>query len=143
MSNYYTPGSDQDLGEIVTRLKTSVNTRLRDMLSKMLNAADEQLLEMADEAAYSHEKDVFYWLRNKLKDKKPEVAADFMSQVISLLRPYAVTQAEEAAHKAEELSDELSLVGQDGEDAALLVLPPQLEQQARRGAVHPLQVVKE
>ena len=121
MSNYYTPGSDQDLGEIITRLKTSVNTRLRDMLSKMLNAADEQLLEMADEAAYSHEKDVFYWLRNKLKDKKPEVAADFMSQVISLLRPYAVTQAEEAAHKAEELSDELSLVGQDDMEDLVLV----------------------
>ena len=78
MSNHYTPESEQNLGELVNKLKTSSSTHLRDLLSKMLNDADQQLLDMADNAAYSHEKDVFYWLKNKLKDKKPEVASDFM-----------------------------------------------------------------
>ncbi|UCB55601.1 MAG: DUF1631 family protein [Thiotrichales bacterium] len=121
MSNHYTPESEQNLGELVNKLKTSSSTHLRDLLSKMLNDADQQLLDMADNAAYSHEKDVFYWLKNKLKDKKPEVASDFMTEALKLLRPYGVTQAEEAAQKAEDLDDELSLVGQDDMEDIVLV----------------------
>ena len=66
MSNHYTPDSSQEYGELIAELKTSVTKRLRDLLTKMLGEADEKLLDMADAAAYSHEKDVFYMLKKKL-----------------------------------------------------------------------------
>ncbi len=121
MSNHYTPDSSQEYGELIAELKTSVTKRLRDLLTKMLSEADEKLLDMADAAAYSHEKDVFYMLKKKLLQSKAEVAAEFITKILPLLRPYAVTQAEEAAQRVEEIDDELSLIGQDDMEDLVLV----------------------
>jgi hypothetical protein len=121
MSNQNIPDSSQEFGELIAELKKDVTTCLRDLISRMLTDADEKLLDMADSAAFSHEKDVFYWLKNKVKEKKGEVAADFISNILPLMRPYAVTQAEEAAQKTQELGDELSLVGTDDMEDLVLV----------------------
>ncbi len=121
MSNHYTLGSPQEYGELIAELKSDVSTHLRNSLTSMLNDADEKLLDMADEAAYSHEKDVFYMLKKKLLDQKSEVAADFITNILPLLRPYAVTQAEEAAQRVEEIDDELSLIGQDDMEDIVMV----------------------
>ena len=121
MSNQHTHGSSQEYGELIAELKTITTTQLRDLLSKMLGDADEKLLDLADSAAYSHEKDVYYWLKKKLLEKKAEVAADFITKILPLLRPYPVTQAEEAAQRVEELDDELSLVGQDDMEDIVLI----------------------
>ena len=121
MSNYHTPDSSQEYGELITELKSSVTKRLRDLLSKMISDADDTLLDMADEAAYSHEKDVFFMLKKKLLQNKAEVAADFITKVLPLLRPYPVTQAEEAAQRVEDLDDDLSLIGQDDMEDIVLV----------------------
>ncbi len=121
MSNQYMTDSPQEYGELIAELKSDITTRLRDLLTGMLNDADEKLLDMADAAAYSHEKDVFYMLKKKLLLQKTEVAAGFITNILPLLRPYAVTQAEEAAHRVEELDDELSLIGQDDMEDIVLV----------------------
>ena len=121
MSKQHTHGSSQEYGELIAELKGITTTQLRDLLSKMLGDADEKLLDLADSAAYSHEKDVYYWLKKKLLEKKAEVAADFITQILPLLRPYPVTQAEEAAQRVEELDDELSLIGQDDMEDIVLI----------------------
>ena len=121
MSNNNTLGTPQEYGELIADLKTDISTRLSSLMTGMLNNADDKLLDKADEAAYSHEKDVFFMLKKKLRDQKVEVAADFISNTLPLLRPYAVTQAEEAAQKVEELDDELSLIGQDDMEDIVLV----------------------
>jgi predicted transcriptional regulator len=121
MSNHYTLESPQEYGELIAELKSDISTHLRNSLTSMLNDADEKLLDMADEAAYSHEKDVFYMLKKKLLDQKSEVAADFITNILPLLRPYAVTQAEEAAKRVEEVDDELSLIGQDDMEDIVMV----------------------
>jgi len=121
MSNQYIPNSSQEYGDLIAALKDEITTNLRNLLTKMLNDADEKLLDMADEAAYSHEKDVFYMLKKKLLQQKAEVAADFMTNILPLLRPYTVTQAEEAANKVQDFDDELSLIGQDDMEDLVLV----------------------
>ena len=121
MSNQYIPNSSQEYGELIAALKEEITTHLRNLLTKMLNDADEKLLDMADSAAYSHEKDVYYMLKQKLMQQKADVAAEFMTNILPLLRPYAVTQAEEAAHKVQDLDDELSLIGQDDMEDLVLV----------------------
>ncbi len=121
MSTQYIPDSPQEYGELIAELKTDTTSRLGNLLSTMLNKANERLLDMADAAAYSHERDVFYMLKKKLLEQKVEVTADFITKILPLLRPYPVTQAEEAAHKNEELDDELSLIGQDDMEDIVLV----------------------
>ena len=121
MSTQYIPDSPQEYGELIAELKTDTSTHLRNMMTSMLNGANEKLLDKADAAAYSHERDVFYMLKKKLMDQKAEVAADFITNILPLLRPYAVTQAEEAAQRVEEHDDELSLIGQDDMEDIVLV----------------------
>jgi len=121
MSKQNTLDSSQEYGELIAELKTDVTTHLRNLLANMLNVANDRLFDMADAAAYSHERDVFFMLKKVLMEKKVEVAADFITNVLPLLRPYAVTQAEENALKVEELDDELSLVGQDDMEDIVLV----------------------
>ena len=120
-NNQNIPDSPQEYGELIAELKKDITNRLRDLVSRMLTDADEKLLDMADNAAFSHEKDVFYWLKNKVKEKRGEIAADFISRILPLMRPYTVTQAEEAAQKTQELGDELSLVGTDDMEDLVLV----------------------
>ena len=121
MSTQYIPDSPQEYGELIAELKTDTSTHLRNLMTSMLNGANEKLLDKADAAAYSHERDVFYMLKKKLMDQKAEVAADFITNILPLLRPYAVTQAEEAAQRVEEHDDELSLIGQDDMEDIVLV----------------------
>ena len=121
MSTQYIPDSPQEYGELIAKLKTDSTTHLRNMLTIMIKGADANLLDMADAAAFSHERDVFFMLKKKLKDQQVEVTADFISNILPLLRPYAVTQAEEAGHAAEESDDELSLIGQDDMEDIVLV----------------------
>ena len=121
MSTQYIPDSPQEYGELIAKLKTDTTTRLRNLLTGMIKGADVKLLDMADAAAFSHERDVFFMLKKRLKEQQVEVTADFISNVLPLLRPYAVTQAEEAGHAAEESDDELSLIGQDDMEDIVLV----------------------
>lgn len=121
MSTQNIPDSSQEYGELIAELKTDVTTHLRNLLVNMTKVANERLFDMADAATYSHERDVFFMLKKELMEKKAEVAADFISNILPLLRPYAVTQAEEATQKVEDLDDELSLIGQDDMEDIVLV----------------------
>jgi hypothetical protein len=121
MSTQHIPDSPQEYGELIAELKSDTTTRLGSLLSTMFKNANEKLLDMADAAAYSHERDVFYMLKKNLLENRPEVAADFITKITYLLRPYPVTQAEEASQKNEELDDELSLIGQDDMEDIVLV----------------------
>ena len=121
MSTQYIPDSPQDYGELIAKLKTDTTTRLRNLMTIMLKGAEGKLLDKADAAAFSHERDVFFMLKKKLKEQHVEVAADFTTKILPLLRPYAVTQAEEAAQRIEDHDDELSLIGQDDMEDIVLV----------------------
>ena len=122
MSNHpNSPDSEQEIGELITEIKSRINARLGELMTALIKNADEALLEGAEAAHFSHEKDVYFMLKQKLANVKTELAVDFLSKVTPLLRPYAIVQAEEAAQKVEELDDELSLVGQDDMEDIVLV----------------------
>jgi hypothetical protein len=121
MSTQYIPDSPQEYGELIAELKSETTSHLGSLLSTLFKNANEKLLDKADAAAYSHERDVFYMLKKNMLEQKAEVTVDFITKIVALLRPYAVTQAEEAGQKVEELDDELSLVGQDDMEDIVLV----------------------
>ncbi|MGB5678186.1 MAG: DUF1631 family protein, partial [Gammaproteobacteria bacterium] len=122
MSNQQTSGSPSPYGKLIAELKNSATTQLRELLAKMFDEANIKLLDMADESSFSQEKDVYYMLIRKLKEYDEDIAADFEDFILSLLRPYTVTQAEEAANKKEDTGDdELSLVEQDDMEDIVLI----------------------
>ena len=122
MSNYpNSPDSEQEIGELITDIKSKINTHLGELMTTLIKNADDALLEGAEAAHFSHEKDNYFMLKQKLANVKTELAVDFLSKVTPLLRPYAIVQAEEAAQKVEDLDDELSLVGQDDMEDIVLV----------------------
>jgi hypothetical protein len=122
MSNHpNSPDSEQEIGELITEIKSRINARLGELMTALIKNADEALLEGAEAAHFSHEKDVYFMLKQKLANVKTELAVDFLSKVTPLLRPYSIVQAEEAAQKVEELDDELSLIGQDDMEDIVLV----------------------
>ena len=131
MSMPNSTNSSQPFGELIAELKNLCTTQLRDRLSEALDKAETQLFDLADEAAYSHEKDVYYMLHRKLKEYNTELTVDFTSNILSLLRPYTETQAEEAEQKKKEPDDDLSLVEQDDMEDIVLVKNLSAETTAR------------
>ncbi len=121
MSIQHTPATSSAYGKLIAELKNSSIEQLRKLLAKMFDEANVKLLDMADATVNGNEKDTCYMLIRKLKEYGEDVAVDFEDGIFSMLRPYTVTQAEEAKTKKEDNGDELSLVGQDDMEDIVLV----------------------
>ena len=121
MSIQHTPATSSAYGKLIAELKNSSIAQLRKLLAKMFDEANVKLLDMADATVNGNEKDTCYMLIRKLKEYGEDVAVDFEDGILSMLRPYTVTQAEETASKKEDNNDELSLVAQDDMEDIVLV----------------------
>lgn len=100
-----------DYTALIQDIKSTVRTRLRDLLSKLLNNAETTLFDMAGDAASNKDQMRYFELMRLLKEMKSDIAASYVSNIEPLLRPYPVTEAEKTRHKVDS-EGELSLVDQ-------------------------------
>ncbi|MGB5395924.1 MAG: DUF1631 family protein, partial [Gammaproteobacteria bacterium] len=111
---------ENDYSALIKDIKGNIKTRLSDLMSKLLNNAEETLFEMADSATNNEDSTRFFELMRTLKAHKADIAVDFVTNINPYLRPYTVTEAEKARQKLE-TEDELSLVDQSVMEDMVLV----------------------
>ncbi len=120
MNSEKTNSQPGDLDDLISDIRINIKTRLGDLISKLLNDADNRLFELADSASSNEERNRFYELMRLLRDSKTEISTEFNLNIAPLLRPYAVTEAEKQAQK-EDSNDELSLVDQADMDDMVMI----------------------
>ncbi len=106
--------------KLVVDIRNNLTTRLADLMSKLLNLAQDNLLGMSESAANNKDSTRYFELRKQLQALKPSIASTFDHQVRELLLPAEEFEANQAQHKSEE-DDELSLVGQNEMEGIVLV----------------------
>lgn len=104
-------GTGQDYSILIAEIKTSLDTHLREMISKMFIGADELLFEMADSATSNEDQTRYFELMRNIRVLKPEISTDFLEHIKPYLRPFSETVAEKKRHKLA-AEGELSLIGQ-------------------------------
>ena len=114
-------GSDNtDFEALVDEINTSITTQLADLISKMLNTAQDELFDMANESVSNADQTRYFELMNQLRTQKTLLAAAFNQKVRAYFVPAKEFTAKEAAAHDEE-SDELSLIGQEDMESIVLV----------------------
>jgi hypothetical protein len=109
-----------DLDELIVEIKNNIKTRLGDLISKLLNDADNRLFDLADSASSNEEQTRYFDLMRLLRENKAEISAEFNLKIIPLLRPYTATEAEKQSQK-DGAEDELSLVDQADMDDMVMI----------------------
>ncbi len=115
-----TEKQDPDFDVLIKDIKSNIKTRLSDLMSKMLNSAEETLYNMAENASSNEDSTRYFDLMRQLKVRKPEIAANFAISFHPNLRPYPQVEAEKEKTSMEAL-DELSLVEQSEIEDMVLV----------------------
>ncbi len=109
-----------DLEALIRDIKGNIKTRLGDLMSKLLNSAEETLFTLAEEAPSNEQQARYFDLMRQLKTLKADIAADYITHLLPCLRPYPQVEAdrEKSSMQAE---DELSLVEQSEIEDMVLV----------------------
>ncbi len=107
--------------KLVFDVRNNLTTRLADLMSKLLNTAQDNLFDMSEAADNNEDQTRYFELMNQLRTLKPTIASTFDNKVKELLIPAKEFEARQAKHKAEDEDDELSLVGQDEMEGIVLV----------------------
>ena len=109
-----------DLDGLIAEIRNNIQTRLGDLVSKLLDDADNRLFELADNASSNEEQNCYFELVRLLRDSKTGIATEFNQRIAPLLRPYAATEAEKQS-RIEASEGELSLVDQAEMDDMVMV----------------------
>lgn len=104
-----TDKQDPNFESLIKDVKSNIKTRLGDLMSKLLNSAEDALFELAESAENNEAQNRAFELMRQLKQAKPVIAGDFIIKIAPYLRPYTVTEAEKQKASME-MEDELSLV---------------------------------
>lgn len=109
-----------EFDKLVVDIHNSLVTRLDDLMSKLLNSAQEKLFTLSDEADSNEEQTRYFELMNQIRALKPEIALDFNKNIKEYLLP---ANEFESRHEKKEVEseDELSLVEQDEMEGIVLV----------------------
>jgi hypothetical protein len=109
-----------EFDKLVVDIHNNLVTRLDDLMSKLLNSAQEKLFTMSDEADSNEDQTRYFDLMNQIRTLKPEIALDFNKNIKEYLLP---AKEFESRHEKKEVEsdDELSLVDQDKMDGIVLV----------------------
>ena len=107
--------------KLVIDIRNNLTTRLADLMSKLLNTAQDNLFDMYEEADNNEDKTRYFELMNQLRTLKPTIARNFDNKVKDLLLPAKEFKARQTQLKTEDEEDELSLVGQDEMEGIVLV----------------------
>jgi len=106
--------------KLVVDIRNNLITRLDDLMSKLLNSAQEKLFNLSDEADSNEEQTRYFDLMNQIRTLKSGIADSYTKNIKGYLVP---AQQYEASHKKHEEDDngELSLIGQDEMEGIVLV----------------------
>ena len=106
--------------KLVVDIRNNLITRLDDLMSKLLNSAQEKLFSLSDEADSNEEQTRYFDLMNQIRNLKSGIADDYTKNIKEYLVP---ADQYEASHKKHEEDDdgELSLIGQDEMEGIVLV----------------------
>lgn len=106
--------------KLVVDISNNLTTRLSDLMSKLLNSAQEKLFSLSDEADNNEDQRRYFELMNQVRILKPEIAATFNKKIKGYLVPAKDFDSQQEKLNAVE-DDELSLVDQDEMEGILLV----------------------
>jgi len=106
--------------QLVTDMRNNLSTRLADLMSKLLNTAQDKLFNMSDEADNNEDQRRFFELMNQLRELKPEIATAFSDNILDYLLPAKELEAKEKEQVTSD-DDELSLIEQDEMEGMILV----------------------
>ncbi len=106
--------------KLVVDIRNNVTTRLTDLMSKLLNSAQEDLFNLSEAADNNEEQTRYFELMNQLRVNKPVIASDFDNNIKEFLIPAKDYEAKQVEQKSDEES-ELSLVDQDEMEGLVLV----------------------
>jgi len=106
--------------KLVVDIRNNLITRLDDLMSKLLNSAQEKLFTLSDEADSNEEQTRYFDLMNQIRNLKSGIAEDYTKNIKKYLVP---AKQYVDPHKKPEADDdgELSLVGQDEMEGIVLV----------------------
>jgi len=107
--------------KLVVDIRNNLTTRLTDLMSKLLNLAQDNLFDMSEAAANNKEQMLYFELMNQLRTLKPSIATEFDRQIRELLLPTKEFKAKHVQQKTEHEDAELSLVGQNEMEGIVLV----------------------
>ena len=107
--------------KLVVDIRNNLTTRLADLISKLLNSAQENLFDLSNEADSNEEQTRYFDLMNQIRTLKPAIANTFDKKVREYLVPAATFDVIQKKKKSLDDDDELSLIGQDEMDGIVLV----------------------
>ena len=106
--------------QLVVDMVNNLSTRLTDLMSKLLNTAQDKLFTLSDEADNNEDQRRFFELMNQIRELKPEIATSFSENILDYLIPAKELEAKEKEQLTSD-DDELSLVGQNEMEGIILV----------------------
>ncbi len=114
------PGKLNQYDQLVKDMRDNLSTRMTDLMSKLLNTAQDKLFTMSDEADTNEDQRRFFELMNQIRELKPSIAISFNENILDYLIPAKEFEARQNA-QLEADDDELSLIEQDAMESIVLV----------------------
>ncbi len=106
--------------KLVVGMRSNLAARLADLMSRLLNSSQDNLLDMSEAAGNNKDQTRYFELMNQLRVQKTSISITFDNQVKELLLPTGEFEARQQ-HKMTEQDDELSLVGENEMEGMVLV----------------------
>lgn len=107
--------------KLVVDIRNNLTTRLADLISKLLNSAQEDLFNLSNDADSNEEQTRYFDLMNQIRTLKPTIANKFNNNIKEYLLPAAAFDTKQKQKKSLDDDDELSLIGQDEMEGIVLV----------------------
>ena len=106
--------------KLVVDISNNLTTRLADLMSKLLNSAQEKLFKLSDDADNNEDQRRYFELMNQVRILKPEIAHTFNKKIKEYLVPAKDYDLKQTQKKASD-EDELSLIEQDEMESMVLI----------------------
>ena len=107
--------------KLVINIRDNLTTRLADLMSKLLNSAQDNLFDMYESADNNEDRVRYFELMNQIIKLKPDIACDFDINIKNLLIPGKAFEQKQKRCKTDNKVAELSLVGQNEMEGIVLV----------------------
>ncbi|HEB81730.1 MAG TPA: DUF1631 family protein [Gammaproteobacteria bacterium] len=107
--------------KLVVDIRNNISTRLADLMSKLLNSAQDKLFTLSDEADNNEDQTRYFELMNQVRNLKSEIADTFNARIKDYLVPKKDFEEKMAQQKKEIEEEELSLVDPDEMEGLVLV----------------------
>ena len=106
--------------QLAIEINDGINTRLSELITNLLNSAQDKLFDMSKEADNNEDQTRYFELTNQLRTLKDTIAENFSSNI----KVYLIPAKELEGNQKEQLlpeDDELSLVDRDDMEGIVLV----------------------